>query len=167
MRRGNKKLNNITKRENTKQSYFRLFPNLVLGWHQTRVTTGYRQKIKGPLRPTHGCPKKATDKKFQIQNYLAPVLQCFVINWNGSKSDRNERKQWSKQRLKRLYEMAIKRTQTKRMDVLILKLLLPTHPLDPFDDFKLERSDFDWNGKIGEIGKSEELENLQSASNSV
>ena len=35
-------------------------------------------------------PKKAADKKFQIQNNLAPVLQCFVINWNRFK-------QWLKQ----------------------------------------------------------------------
>ena len=30
-------------------------------------------------------PKKAAGKKFQIQNNLAPVFQCFVIDWNRFK----------------------------------------------------------------------------------
>ena len=56
-------------------------------WH-TKVHTLaiYRAQIKGPLRATHArTPKKAADKKFQTQNNLAPMLECFVIDWNRFK----------------------------------------------------------------------------------
>ena len=42
-----------------------------------REGKGRDQKV---LEGDLGMPKKATDKKFQIQNNLAPVLQCFVID---------------------------------------------------------------------------------------
>ena len=68
-------------------------------------------------------PKKAADKKFQRQNNLAPVLQCFVIDWNGFKQ-RSKRSKRSKQRLQRLLTV-IKGsvleayTQTKRADICV------------------------------------------------
>ena len=33
-----------------------------------------------PKRQQIKMPKKAADEKFQIQNNLAPVLQCFAID---------------------------------------------------------------------------------------
>ena len=39
----------------------------------------YQIKIQRALEGDSRMPKKAADIKFQIQNNLAPALQCFVI----------------------------------------------------------------------------------------